>query len=116
MSVQSSESRSRRGGRTVDVVGNDPVSLETSVELVAHAVDDDRVETDAVEEVEREGERLHVVGQDGAANLDDGEVSRGGEDLEVAANFAAGSERVEEANDGLLRSIESAERGRCQER
>jgi hypothetical protein len=88
--------------RTVDVVGNDAISLETGVELVAHAVNDDGVESDAVEEVEAQGEALHVVGEDRTADLDDGEVGGRGEDLEVTADLTARGERVEETDDCLL--------------
>jgi hypothetical protein len=45
-----------------------------------HAVDDDRVETDAVEEGEREGQVIELVGQDGAADFEDGKLVGSRED------------------------------------
>ena len=92
-------------GLTVDVVGNDSVCLEAGVQLVTHAVDDDRVEADAVQKVEREGERLEVVGEDGAADFEDGKVGGRGKDLQVPRHFAAGRERVEQPDDGFLCSV-----------
>lgn len=93
-----------RPPRTVNVVGDDPVGLEAGIQLVSHAMDDDGVQPDTVEEVEREGERLEVVGEDGAADLEDGKVGRGREDLEVARDFAARGERVQQSDDRLLRA------------
>lgn len=89
-------------GLTVDVVGDDSVCLEAGVQLVAHAVDDDGVEPDAVQKVEREGERLEVVGEDGAADFEDGKVGGRGKDLQVPRHFAAGGERVQQPDDGFL--------------
>jgi hypothetical protein len=97
--------------RTINVVRDDPVGLETGIELVAHAMDDDGVQSDAVEEVERECEGLEVVGEDGAADLEDGKVGRGREDLEVARDFAARGERVQQSDNRLLRACASVSVG-----
>jgi hypothetical protein len=96
----------KRARRTVDVIGNDTVGLEPGVEFVSHTVHHDGVESDSVEEVETQSEGLELVGEDRTSDFEDGEVSRGREDLEVSGNFSTGSERVEQSNDGFLSSIE----------
>ena len=58
---------------TIYVVRNDASALNDVVELRAGAVKNDRVETDAVEEAEVDGELLYVV-EDGASDLDDCEL------------------------------------------
>ena len=63
-----------------------------------------------MEEIEGKGERFELVGEDGASDLEDGEVGRGGEDLEVARDFLLGRERVEQPHDSFLLTRGSARR------
>lgn len=87
---------------TIDVIGNDTISFEPRVEFVSHSVNDDRVETDSVEEVETQSERFELVGEDCTSDFENRKVSCGGEDLEVSRDFTTGSERVKQSNDSFL--------------
>ena len=70
-------------------------------------MENDRVETDAVEEAKVDGELFNLV-EDGASNFDDGEfcgvggIGRRGEDAEVAFDFTLSTDRIEKAGDGVL--------------
>lgn len=70
-------------------------------------MEDDGVETDAIEEGEVRGELLYLV-EHGAADLDDSELCRvgavggAGEDTEVALDFALSTNGVEQAGDSIL--------------
>lgn len=73
-------------------------------------MNDDGVESDSVKEVEGQSEGFQIMGEDRSAYFDDGKVSRGGEDLEVTRDFAAGGEGIEKSDDGFLRdSMEERE-------
>ena len=61
----------------VDVVRLDALSLQSAVDLRPRAVEDNGVQADMVQESETGGELLQVVGDDGAADLDDGELLLG---------------------------------------
>ena len=65
-------------------------------------MNDNRKQADPVEERKREGKLFHVVGQDSAADLDDGKLVGGGKDAEVALDLRFGRDRVEQPNDGFL--------------
>lgn len=69
--------------------------LEEPVELGTSAMDNDRIEADSVEELEGGAKLVEVVGQDGAADLDDGETLGGdrGEEGEVLLDLALGTDR-----------------------
>lgn len=70
-------------------------------------MEDDRVKTDAVEEAQAVGELVDLV-EDGAANLDDGElggvrrVGRRGKDAEVPLDLSLRADGVEQPSDGVL--------------
>ena len=48
-----------------------------------------------MKEVEGEGERFELMREDGAADLENGKVGRGGEDLEIAGDFLLAREGVQ---------------------
>lgn len=58
-------------------------------------MNDDGVQSHAVEEVEREGEGFQLVSEDRSSDLEHGEMGGRGEDLEVARDFTTGGQRVE---------------------
>jgi hypothetical protein len=70
-------------------------------------VENDRVESDTIEEAQAMGELVNLV-EDSAADLDDSElggvrrVGRGGEDTEVPLDLAFCADRVEKTGDGIL--------------
>lgn len=89
-------------------------------------MDNDRVESDTVEEAQAESKLVKVV-EDSTANFDDsklcglGGVGRRGEDTEVAFDFTFGTNRVEEASNGILvrkkfNKFSSLERQRIRDR
>lgn len=96
------------------VVGGDTLRLEDLVQLRTGTVEDDRVETETVQERKRKGEVVELVGEDSTTDLENGELGLGqnatggstlrslGEDTEVALNLVAGTERVEKADDSVL--------------
>jgi len=75
--------------------------LEELVELRPGAVDDDGEEADVGEEGEGRGELVEVLGDDGAADLDDGELlgRDGGEVREVLLDLALRADVAEELDD-----------------
>ena len=70
---------------------------------------DNRIETDTVEEAQGVGKLVNLV-EDGTANLDNSKFSgvgriRGGrEDAEVAFDLTLRADRVQEAGDSVLRT------------
>lgn len=79
-------------------------------------MENDGIETNAVEEAEVDGELINLV-EDGATDFDDGKfggvggVGRRGEDAEVAFNFTLGADGIEEASDGILERRDESEQG-----
>lgn len=59
---------------TVDVIGNDTVSFQASVQFVTHAVNDDWVQSYAVQKVETQSQALEFMRQDGASDFEYGKV------------------------------------------
>lgn len=76
--------------------------LQHAIELGASTVDDDGVETDMVEEGERGRQRVKVFGDNGTANLDDGELlgGDGGEVREVLLDLTLGADVTQQLDDG----------------
>lgn len=70
-------------------------------------MDNDRVESDTVEEAQAESKLVKVI-EHSTANFDDSEfcglggVGRRGENTKVALDFTFGTDRVEEASNGIL--------------
>lgn len=83
-------------------LGLDAGGLQHAVELGAGTVHDDGVETDVVQEGERGGEGLQVLGDDGTTDLDHGELlgRDGGEVGEVLLDLALGTNVAQQLHDG----------------
>ena len=83
------------------------LTLENVVHLWARAMEDDRVETEAVKEAEAKSKLLEVV-EDSASNFDDckfcrlGWVGGGRENAQVTFDLTFGTEGVEQARNCVL--------------
>ena len=84
---------------TINVLRHNPLPLDNHVELGSSPVQDDGVESNAVQEADTEGQLIQLV-EDGTSNFDDGEFCRlggiggRGEDAQVAFDFTLGPNRV----------------------
>ncbi len=78
---------------------------EGLVDLRAGAVEHDRVQPHALEEGQRRGEGVEILGEDAARGLDDRELLRvdAGVLLEVLLDLFAAAEVAEQADDDVLR-------------
>jgi hypothetical protein len=96
----------------VNVLGDNALPFDYFVELGSATVQDDGVETDAVQEADTEGQLIHLV-EDGASNFDHGEfcglrgIGGRGKDAQMAFDFTLSPNRVQESSDCLLRSSET---------
>lgn len=95
-----------RGGdaEAVDLGRRNVGLTERDVELRAGAVDDDWAKPDALEERERRGERVELLREDVAADLDDRELLRvdRGVLLQILLDLLPAPEVSEEADDDVL--------------
>jgi hypothetical protein len=84
----------------LDIIRNDALALHDIVQLRARTMQYDRVQSDTVQEREREGKLVDLV-KDGTSDFDDGElggvvrVGGGAEDAQVALDLLFGPDRVE---------------------
>jgi hypothetical protein len=60
---------------TINVLWDDPLPLDDSVELGSPTVQNDGVESDAVQEADTDGQFIQLV-EDGTSNFDDGKLGR----------------------------------------
>jgi hypothetical protein len=104
--------RARRGPLG-PVLGVDAGGGQRRCDLRAGAVHDDRGQADLMQEVERAGQALEVVGEQAAADFDDGEplLFDLGELLEVLVDLLAAAEVAEQLDDELTRREHCGLRG-----
>ena len=107
MNGNCTESERTRDANTVNVFRNNPLPLDDFVELGPSTVQDDGVESNAIQETNTEGQLIKLV-ENGTSNFDDGKLCRLGgigrrrEDAQMAFDLTLGSNRVQKSGDGLL--------------
>lgn len=105
-----------RKGRTsdtnaIDILRLNTLTLEDIVHLWASAMEDNGVETEAVEKAKAESKLLEVI-EDCTSNFDDSKFCRlgwvrgGRENAEVTFDFTFRTERVEQARDRVLHTCQ----------
>lgn len=83
----------------VNVLRDNPLPLDDHIELGSSPVQNDRVESNTVQEADTEGQFIQLV-EDGTSDFDDGEfcglrrIGGRGKDAQVAFDFTLGANRV----------------------